>query len=128
MGEVSYRKLASFIEIEQVDVEQPDDPLESRHYNQLKDWRKGINLPSDKKLTAFISNLNLYAEGSSNDLIFDMCKVVMAVDKLIAEKLTEAKNETATQEEIEVIIKKVLANISSYYKANLKVGLEDKSQ
>lgn len=128
MGEVSYRKLASFIEIEKVDAEQPDDPLESRHYNQLKDWRKGINLPSDKKLTAFISNLNLYAEGSSNDLIFDMCKVVMAVDKLIAEKLNEAKNETATQEEIEVIIKKVLANIPSYYKANITTGIEDRCQ
>lgn len=128
MGEVSYRKLASFIEIEKVDSEQPDDPLESRHYNQLKDWRKGINLPSNKKLTAFISNLNLYAEESSNDLIFDMCKVVMAVDKLIAEKLTEAKNETATQKEIEVIIKKVLANIPSYYEANVATGLEDKNQ
>ena len=53
-----------------------------------------------------------------------MCKVVMAVDKLIAEKLDQTKNETATQKEIEIIIKKVLANIPSYYRANLKAGLE----
>ncbi|PKH90151.1 hypothetical protein CXF76_17795 [Pseudoalteromonas sp. 78C3] len=124
VGDTGYRQLASFIEIEEAAPHQSAESLENRQYNQFKDWRKGINLPSDKKLTVFLDNLDTYANASSGYLTFDMCKIVMAVDKLIAEKLAQTKNETATQEEIEIIIKKVLSNIPSYYRANLKAGLE----
>ena len=122
--ETGYRKLATFIEIEESDSSISGESLEDKQYNQLKDWRNGVNLPSSKKLTVFLQNLDEYANASSGFVTFDMCRITMGIDKLVSDVLARTKNENCNQRDIEVAIKKVLANIPNYYKANLKRELE----
>lgn len=124
--ETGYRKLATFIELEGSENNEFGESVVNKQYNQLKDWRNGVNLPSNKKLMAFLNNLDKFAGASSGYVTFDMCKVTMGVDKLVNELLVQTQKENCNQAEVELIIKKVLANIPSYYKANLKTGLEMK--
>lgn len=122
--ETGYRKLATFIEIEESDSSISGESLEDKQYNQLKDWRNGVNLPSGKKLTVFLKNLDEYASTSSGFVTFDMCRITMGVDKLVNEFLLQTKKENCNQGDVELTIKKVLANIPNYYKTNLKRELE----
>ncbi len=122
--ETSYRKLATFIEIEVDDSSFSGESIEDKQYNQLKDWRNGVNLPSDKKLTAFLQNLDEYACTSSGYVTLDMCRITMGVDKLVNEYLDKTKNENCSPADVKVIIKKILANIPDYYRTNLKKELE----
>ncbi|AZQ85324.1 hypothetical protein EKO29_15860 [Colwellia sp. Arc7-635] len=122
--ETSYRKLATFIEIEESESSISGESIEDKQYNQLKDWRNGVNLPSSKKLTAFLQKLDEYAKTSSGFVTFDMCRIAMGVDKLVNEFLDKTKSENCNQADVEIIIKKVLANIPNYYKTNLKTEFE----
>jgi hypothetical protein len=126
--ETGYRKLATFIELEGSENNNSGESVVNKQYNQLKDWRNGVNLPSNEKLMAFLSNLDKFAGASSGYVTFDMCKVTMGVDKLVNELLVQTQKENCNQAEVELIIKKVLANIPSYYKANLEAGLEEYNQ
>lgn len=123
VGETGYRKLARFIEIQEYDSGLSGELLEDKQYSQLKDWRNGKNLPSGKKLTAFLDNLDEYANTSSGLVTFFMCKIAMAMDKLIAEFIEQCQNDNYSQADAEIIIKKVLSNIPIYYRENLKTEL-----
>jgi hypothetical protein len=122
--ETGYRKLATFIELEGSENNEFGESVVNKQYNQLKDWRNSVNLPSNEKLMAFLSNLDKFAGASSGYVTFDMCKVTMGVDKLVNELLLQTQKENCKPAEVELIVKKVLANIPSYYRANLKAGLE----
>ncbi|MBB1398085.1 hypothetical protein [Pseudoalteromonas sp. SG44-8] len=126
--ETGYRKLATFIELEGSENNDFGESVEDKQYNQLKDWRNGVNLPSNKKLMAFLNNLDKFAGASSGYVTFDMCKVTMGVDKLVNELLLQTQKENCNQASVELIIKKVLANVPSYYKTNLRARLENNSQ
>lgn len=126
--ETGYRKLATFIELEGIENNDFGESAVNKQYNQLKDWRNGVNLPSNKKLMEFLNNLDKFAGASSGYVTFDMCKVTMGVDKLVNELLLQTQKENCKPAEVELIIKKVLANIPSYYKANLKTGFEKSNQ
>ena len=128
VSDTSYRKLASFIEINEVESSEFGESKEDKQYKQLKDWRNGKNLPSGKKLTVFLENLDEYAETNSGFVTFDMCRITMGVDKLVNELVRQTKKENCKQADVEVVIKKVLSNIPNYYRANLKTELEKKSQ
>ena len=127
VAETSYRKLASFIEIEESETNLSGESIENKQYKQLKDWRNGKNLPSNKKLMAFLKNLDEYANIDSGIFSFFMCKITMGVDKLVNEILADTKNEACSQVDIKVAIKKVLANIPDYYISNLVKELEEKN-
>jgi len=124
VGDTSYRKLASFIEINEDEHSEFGESIEDKQYKQLKDWRNGKNLPSGKKLTAYLKKLDEYADTDSGFITFDMCRITMGVDKLVSDVLAQTKNENCNQADVEVTIKKVLANIPDYYHANLKTELE----
>jgi hypothetical protein len=124
VGETSYRKLASFIEIEEVQSGDYGESLAEKQYNQLNCWRRGEDLPGAQKLTSFLKNLDEYAGTSSEYLPFLMCRIAMGMDKLVNEVLVQGKRENCNQADLEKTIKKVLAAISEYYKANLKKQLD----
>ncbi|PKG85732.1 hypothetical protein CXF85_02775 [Colwellia sp. 75C3] len=124
--ETSYRKLATFIEIHEDELSESGESLEDKQYNQLKDWRNGKNLPSNKKLATFLKNLDEYANIDSGVFSFYMCRITMGVDKLVNEILADTKNESCNQADIKVAIKKVLANIPYYYLSNLVKELDNK--
>jgi hypothetical protein len=122
--ETSYRKLASFIEIEENGSIISGEALEDKKYNQLKGWRKGLNLPSGKKLITFLQNLDEYADTSSGFITFLMCRITMGMDKLIYEVLAQSKGDNCNPADVLVIIKKVLATMPEYYKAILRKQLD----
>jgi hypothetical protein len=124
VGETSYRKLASFIEIEEVQPSEYGESLADKQYNQLKDWRNGENLPSGKKLITFLQNLDNYADTSSDFVTFLMCRITMGMDKLVNEVLAQSKRDNCNQADVEKILKNVLAAMPEYYKANLKKQLD----
>jgi hypothetical protein len=124
VGETSYRKLATFIEINDVEPSEFGEKKEDKQYKQLKDWRNGKNLPSDKKLSAFLQNLDTYANTSSGSYTFDMCKVALGVDKIINNLMIETKNENCKKNDVEILIRKVLSNVPDYYQVNLSKALE----
>lgn len=124
VSDTSYRKLASFIEINEAESSEFGESKEDKQYKQLKDWRNGKNLPSGKKLTVFLENLDEYAETNSGFVTFDMCRIALGVDKLVNELLRQTKKENCKQADVEMVIKKVLSNIPNYYRANLKKELE----
>ena len=127
VGETGYRKLASFIEINE---DGSSELVVDRQYNQLKDWRKGKNLPSKEKLSHFSSNLALFInyddDSSDSYLIFMLCIIAIGVDKLLKQYIEQRADDTCCKKDIEVIIKKVLANIPNYYKTNLSNELKKK--
>lgn len=124
VGKTGYRKLASFIEIEESESSVSFESIEDKQYNQLKDWRNGVNLPSSIKLTAFLQNLDDYANSDSGLLTFDICRITMGVDKLVKDILDQTKHESCNRVDVEVLIKKVLSNITNYYNVNLKKILD----
>jgi len=121
VNETSYRKLASFIEI---DEEEPGESLEDKQYKQLKDWRNGRNLPSGKKLITFLQNLDEYIDTNSGFVTFLMCRIAMGMDKLVNGVLTQSAGDNCNSDDVEIIIKKVLARIPEYYMTNLKGQLD----
>jgi hypothetical protein len=126
VGETSYRKLASFIEIEEDKSIACGESLADKQYGQLKDWRNGENLPSGKKLITFLQNLDDYADTSSDFVTFLMCRITMGIDKLIDEVLVQSQRDNCNQQDVEIIIKKVLSGIPAYYRTNLAVQLNRK--
>lgn len=124
VSETSYRKLASFIDIEEDKSIACGESLADKQYRQLKDWRNGENLPSGKKLITFLQNLDDYANTSSDFVTFLMCRITMGIDKLVNEVLVQSKRDNCNPADVEKIIKKVLAAMPEYYKANLKKQLD----
>lgn len=122
-GETSYRKLASFIDIDEVSLSEYGESLTDKQYKQLKDWRRGLNLPSTNKLTSFLNHLDEYTESSSGNLTMIMCRVVMGLDKMIQGMLLQCQRDNCSPANVEPIIKRVLANITDYYNANLQIHL-----
>lgn len=124
VGETSFRKLASFIEIEEEQSTNLGVTLEEKQHNQFKDWRNGKSLPSNLKLTTFLCNFDKYIDSDSGFITFVMCRISMGIDKLINEFIVHTASDNCAQADIEAAIKKVLANMPDYYQANLKTELE----
>lgn len=107
-----WRKLASFIEINTTDSL---EPLYQRQYDQLKQWRKGKDIPSFKNLNIFINNYLEYVDRSGSDLL-EMCfRIMLMLDRIESRILATAKDKPATKKHIMT----VLAQYSSYYHASL---------
>jgi hypothetical protein len=103
-----WRKLASFIEIE---TKNSLEPLNQRQYDQLKQWRKGKDIPSFKNLNAFINNYLKYVGNSGNEDIEIYFRIMLMLDRLESRTLATVKDKPAAKNHI----KKVLAQYSSYY-------------
>jgi hypothetical protein len=111
-----WRKLASFIEIE---TKGSLEPLAQRQYDQLKQWRKGKDIPSFKNLNTFINNYLKYVGKSGNEEI-EMCfRIMLMLDRLESRTLATIKDKPAAKDHI----KTVLAQYSSYYHACLNQEL-----
>jgi hypothetical protein len=107
-----WRKLASFIEINTTDSL---ELLNQRQYDQIKQWRKGKDIPSFKNLNIFINNYLEYVDRSGNDLL-EMCfRIMLMLDRLESRTLASVKDKPAAKDHI----KTVLAQYSSYYHASL---------
>jgi hypothetical protein len=107
-----WRKLASFIEIETKDSL---EPLAQRQYDQLKQWRKGKDIPSFKNLSAFIINYLKYVGKSGSEEV-EMCfRIMLMLDRIESRMLATVKDKSAAKDHI----KTVLAQYSSYYHACL---------
>lgn len=107
-----WRKLASFIEVGTLDSL---EPLNQRQYDQLKQWRKGKDIPSIKSLNAFISNYLKYVDKSGNEEV-EMCfRIMLMLDRLESRTLATIKDKPAAKDHI----KTVLSQYSSYYHACL---------
>tara|TARA_R110002167_G_scaffold189959_2_gene392162 strand:+ start:1121 stop:2446 length:1326 start_codon:yes stop_codon:yes gene_type:complete len=122
--ETGYRKLASFIEIEENESMASGESLEDKKYNQLKDWRNGLNLPSSKKLALFLQNLDRYAGTSSGNITWLMCRITMGMDKLVNDIFELSKGDNYNSDDVEVIIKNVLATMPKYHAMNLRKQLD----
>jgi hypothetical protein len=127
VSETSYRKLASFIEIEEVQSGDYGESLADKQSNQLNRWRRGEDLPGAKKLTSFLQNLDDYADTSSGFVTFLMCRITMGMDKLVNEVLVQGRRENCNQADVKKVIKNVLAAMPEYYKVNLKKQLDKES-
>lgn len=111
-----WRKLASFIEINTTDSL---ELLNQRQYDQIKQWRKGKDMPSFKNLNIFINNYLEYVDRSGNDLL-EMCfRIMLMLDRLESRTLATIKDKPAAKDHI----KTVLAQYSSYYHACLNQEL-----
>lgn len=137
VGDIGYRKLASFIEIKESAPSEFGESKADKQYKQLKDWRKGRNLPSNEKLSTFLENLseyfltNLeipdeYIQIGTGPSTFEMSRMVIGVDKLRGELLKACEKDKLPRDDVEIVIKKVLSNIPDYYRVNLKRELENR--
>jgi hypothetical protein len=124
VGETSYRKLASFIEIEEDKSIACDESLADKQYGQLKDWRNGKSRPSNAKLITFLQNLDRHVGGDNSSITSLMCRITMGMDKLVNEVLAQSKRDNCNQADVKKIIKNVLAAMPEYYRANLKKQLD----
>lgn len=124
VGETSYRKLASFIEIEEDKSIACDESLADKQYGQLKDWRNGKSRPSNAKLITFLQNLDRHVGGDNSPITSLMCRITMGMDKLVNEVLAQSKRDNCNQADVKKIIKNVLAAMPEYYRANLKKQLD----
>lgn len=119
-GKFSKHELASFIEIAEDTNIASGYSLEQKQYNQLKDWKRGKNLPGDDKLMTFIENMHEFVGGTTNSTHFYYCRIALGLDKQIKLLLKECEKEQFTQQQVLAIIKEVLANIPDYYQKNLE--------
>jgi len=118
------RKLSRFIDIEEAQSGNYGESLTDKQYNQLKDWRRGKNLPSDKKLITFLQNFDDYIDFDIADFTFITCRIVMGVDKLVNEFIQQFQSDNCNSKELVAVTKKILATMPEYYKVNLKKQLD----
>lgn len=102
---LGWREIATFIYIE--DSGESDELLNDRQYNRLKDWRKGINMPSNEKMRLFIEALVKKLGDYNPEPIIDYFRIARAVDDFLA---------LQPDKRVIPIIKSVLAHYPTYFK------------
>lgn len=127
VGETSFRKLASFIEINELENDEVGELLGDKQYKQLKRWRSGKDTPSNEKLADFLDKLDEYANVDSGYLLISAFRVAIGIDKLVRNVLSATAFDNCEPHEVEAIIKKVLAEIPTYYKSNITDFLNAKN-
>ncbi|MBB1323549.1 hypothetical protein [Shewanella sp. SR43-8] len=103
-----WRALASYIDIEESGNK--EDLLNDKQYRQIRDWRNRKNMPSDKRLRQFITNVanDLGDYEIESTLIY--LRIANAIDTLV-ERLLEETND----HRILVIIAEVLECYPKYF-------------
>jgi len=108
--DMSWRKLASYIDIDEVDSFQ--ELLNDKQYNYLKDWRKGKNLPSTKSLLQFCNNIG---GEHFQDILFIYCRIAIGLDNIQAELIVKLLKEKIEENDAELIWKEVLSHYHKDY-------------
>jgi len=105
--DMSWRALSSYIAIEESG--DSGELLKNKQYNQLKDWRNGKNMPSDKKLEAFIKAA--ITSVGNEDITFSMFyfRIAKGIDKLAA----QYEDQIGT-DKVQLMIREVVACYPKY--------------
>ncbi|MBB1323550.1 hypothetical protein [Shewanella sp. SR43-8] len=114
-GGISWRTLAECIDIDESVATGSGDSLNDRKYNQLKDWRKGKNLPSYSKLQMFFIRLFSLDDGEFIDVILAYSKIAMGLDNLFITLKNLNLGLHCSAEEFEITFKRVLGGYPTYY-------------
>ncbi len=105
---VGWRELSGFIPID--DSGESDELLKDRQYNRLKDWRRGINMPSDLKLRLFVEAALKSIGEYSPEAILVYFRISRGLDLFVAKQLQIAQYHSAAQ-----IMEKVVAHYPRYF-------------
>jgi hypothetical protein len=101
---LGWREIAAFIPLE--DSGQSPELFNDRQYKQLKDWRKGENMPSNEKMRLFIEAMIQSLGDYSPEPILDYFRIARAIDNLVAKQ---------PDKRVIPIVKKVLAEYPRYF-------------
>lgn len=91
--ELGWRKLASYININESGEGKTGVQREEKQYNQLKDWRNNSKLPSDEKFRAFVEAAvePLGSYDIEHFLIY--ARIARGIDLLVAQQYSQLKSE-----------------------------------
>ncbi|MBW8186573.1 hypothetical protein [Shewanella nanhaiensis] len=92
--DVSWRKLASFIPVDQ--VSQHGETLIDEQYHQLKDWKNGLNMPSMEKLERFVTAAFSYHGNYDVDAMLVYFRIAKVLDIKLNEFVAQVPNEHVT--------------------------------
>jgi hypothetical protein len=105
---IGWRELSCFISID--DSGDSGESLKDRQYNRLKDWRRGVNMPSDIKLRQFAEAALESVGDYSPEAILIYFRISRALDLFVTKHLQMAQYHNAAQ-----IIEKVIAHYPRYF-------------
>jgi len=121
--DLGYRKLATFIIIDEQSDSSSGYKLKEKQYDRLKEWKNGVTKPSSKKLEQFFSNLSDYLDIEYSEIWLDFSRALLAWDKLKPKLISEL--DFFSSDEVESVFCEVLANLHRYYQSNLQVYVEN---
>lgn len=116
----SWRALASYIAIEESG--DSEESLNDKQYRQLKDWRNGENMPSDKKLREFVEAVVASLGHYDIEPLLVYFRIARGVDTLVAKMLSEVKSEKVVP-----IIAETLASYPKYFEHYKQQTLNNQS-
>jgi hypothetical protein len=114
-GKLSWRQLASAIEVDEDTKVASGDSLNQKQRNRLKDWRNGRNLPSDEKLQSFLAHLLVEFDESRLNMLFIYCRIAIGLDKLVNDFMGSCEREACSMKEVQAVLDSVLARYPNYY-------------
>ncbi|CAM2928752.1 hypothetical protein MOVI109754_08520 [Moritella viscosa] len=128
---ISWRDIASCIPIENTDPTCKSGVTHiDKQYSRLKDWRKGKNLPSNKLLEQFITNIaaSIGAEPEC-DRLFILCRITIGLDKALTNLVKEWGKGIGSESQVNAIWKDVLSHYyEDYYLHYLNQHVARKTQ
>lgn len=127
VGKTGFRDLARFIDINELENADLSESLDDRKYTQLKRWRNGKDVPSNERLAMFLDRLDEHANVDSGYVLKMAFRIALGVDKLVGKIKSAAAFDNCEPHEVEAIIKKVLAEIPTYYESNITDFLNAKN-
>lgn len=107
--ESSWRALASYISIEESG--NGEDKLKDKQYKQLKGWRNGVNMPSDKKLRKFVADIIDPIGDYDIEPTLIYLRIARGIDTMVGRMFKEVEND----EKVLPIIAEVLASYPKYF-------------
>ncbi|WP_162629279.1 hypothetical protein [Moritella yayanosii] len=90
-GEISWQKLASYIEINESGT--AEITLKDKQRHQLNDWRRNENLPSDKKFRAFVEAAVKPLGHHSIEHILIYARISRGIDTLVSQTSRQFQGE-----------------------------------
>ncbi|MEZ8185575.1 hypothetical protein ACED29_07090 [Shewanella sp. 5S214] len=115
LGKVSWRQLARYIEIDEDENAASGYSLEEKQYARLKKWRNGDGAISNAKLQSFFVNLVGTEELDFLVMICSYARISLGLDKLLTQLKAQHKDKAFSDDDFDVVCRKVLAQYSSYY-------------
>ncbi|QDF76226.1 MULTISPECIES: hypothetical protein [Shewanella] len=116
---IGWRELSGFIAID--DSGESEELLRDRQYNRLKDWRRGVNMPSDLKLRLFVEAAFKSVEGYCPETALIYFRISKGLDLFVAKQFQIAQYHNAGK-----IMEKVVAHYPRYFQHYKSMWLNNK--